>query len=142
MREAVGTVIAATSGDAPTRPILWVDDWPSNNSGLIEAMRSRQIQVDIALSTREALGWLERQSYGLIISDMGRNEDGVAHDEAGLELIQAVRKRGNQTPIFIYAGRSAVLRSEELKTAGASLVTDKPGVLSSEAVRTVTTPPG
>jgi CheY-like chemotaxis protein len=126
----------------PARRILWVDDWPGNNAALTEAMRSRQIHVDIALSTREALSWLERQSYGLIISDMGRREDGAAHDEAGLELIRAVRELENRTPIFIYAGRNAALRRDELEAAGASLVTDKPSVLFSEAVRTVTSPPG
>jgi CheY-like chemotaxis protein len=143
VRNAVVDAIAVTSGeDTAPRRILWVDDWPGNNASLVEAMRSLQIPVDIALSTREALRWLERQSYGLIISDMGRLEDGEAHEAAGLELIKAVRDLDNRTPIFIYAGRSAVLRREELKTAGASLVTDKPSELFSEAVRTVTAPPG
>jgi CheY-like chemotaxis protein len=120
--------------------VLWVDDWPGNNASLVDAMRSLQIQVDLALTTREALSRLEQQEYDLIISDMARQEDGTSHPEAGLELIRAVRQSGNQTPIFIYAGRDAMRRREELETEGAALVTDKPSVVFSEAVRTITAP--
>ena len=142
VHEAVVDVISATSGDVTARPILWVDDFPGNNAALTEALRSRQIAVDIALSTSEALQWLDRRTYGLIISDMARREDGKNNQEAGIELIRAVRLRpdNRSTPIFIYAGRDALRRREELLAEGATLVTDRPSVLLSEAVRTVTAP--
>lgn len=119
-------------------PILWVDDYPSNNTSIVEALASLSIRVDLALSTKEALERLRLRRYGLIISDLGRTEDGQENDTAGLDLIRAVRETDTVTPIFIYAGPRGTAMRAELEAAGATLVTARPSTVFEQAVEAVT----
>jgi CheY-like chemotaxis protein len=117
-------------------PILWVDDHPTNNASIIRALADQfGIRVDIALATREALDLFRRQKYSLIISDLGREEEGENKPMAGLELIQAVRDTDRLTPIFIFAGFRAMEHKRQLEEAGANLVTSPDRSLSSYAMR-------
>lgn len=49
-------------------------------------------------STEEALTSLSLYQYSAIISDMGRNGEVLA----GLNLLKAIRERGNNTPFLMY----------------------------------------
>jgi CheY-like chemotaxis protein len=80
--------------------ILWVDDRPENNVYERQAFESQGIEFSLALSTNEALEILESNKYAAIISDMGRKEG--AHE--GYVLLEKIRKSGDRTPFFIYAG--------------------------------------
>src|SRR5262249_29255811 len=110
---------------SPTRefkPVLWVDDHPENNIQERHALDALGIRVDLAASTAQALSLIDSNHYGLIITDLGRDEDGVRKDDAGLELIQQLRARGDTTPIAVYAAMRAFQRSSELRAAGATQV--------------------
>jgi CheY-like chemotaxis protein len=96
--------------------ILWVDDNPSNNMNLIDAFRKLGINVDLSLSTDEALAKLDGgQRYDAIITDMGRPPDG----KAGYTLLAALRDRGIRIPTLVYAGSSAPEHRKEAQAAGA-----------------------
>jgi CheY-like chemotaxis protein len=82
------------------RKILWVDDRPNNNILERRAMESYNIKFELAESTGQALAMLRRSTFDAIISDMGRPPD----MQAGYTLLDALRKSGNLTPFFIYAG--------------------------------------
>jgi CheY-like chemotaxis protein len=140
LQRAAKRAVATSNQDDQTRAILWVDDFPQNNTSIAEALRSLDIRVDTALATDEALGRLETEQYGLIISDLGRREPGGENQMAGLDLINAVRQSGRSTPIFIYAGRRGMHHEAELREAGANLVTDRPTVILEAAARAVTGP--
>jgi CheY-like chemotaxis protein len=103
------------------RSILWVDDHPENNAMLAESWRRDGARVEIAHSTSEALRLLEGHAYGLIISDMGRQESGVDVPDAGLRLLTKFRTTDPVTPFVLYGnvGPFAVTA----KAAGATLVT-------------------
>lgn len=139
IRDAADAAISATKDSVQVyAPILWVDDRPGNNTSLVSALTALGIQVDLALTTAEALERLPGR-YGLLISDLGRLEGGEQRDMAGRELAIQARKAGFARPIFIYAGTQAVSYEDELKAAGVSLVTSQPSVLFETAVRTVAT---
>jgi CheY-like chemotaxis protein len=117
-------------------PILWVDDTPSNNTPLVDALHALGIGVDQALSTAAAMEALNKRSYGLVISDLGRSENGQWHERAGLELIESIRNIPSDVPIFIFGTRRAVEMREELELSGAALVTNRASVLFEQAVAT------
>ncbi len=80
--------------------ILWVDDRPENNVFERQAFGSQGIEFNLSLSTNEAIENLKNNKYAAIISDMGRKEG----PEEGYVLLEKLRKSGNLTPFFIYAG--------------------------------------
>jgi CheY-like chemotaxis protein len=133
---SVGNAVRAAAVSNAFSPILWVDDTPSNNASLVAAFERLGIEVDQVVSTSAALERLRRRPYGLIITDLGRTEDGAWHDLAGRELIEAVRKASYDVPIFIFATRRALAMRQELEQAGAALVTNQAGQLFERAVDT------
>jgi CheY-like chemotaxis protein len=127
-------------GGGSIAPILWVDDVPQNNSAIVASLRSLDIEVDEVRSTAEALEALNRRSYGLIISDLGRQESDGYNPTAGVDLITAVRAIDISVPIFIFGTHRAVAMQRGLLDAGATLVTTRASVLFEEATKAVTVP--
>lgn len=89
--------------------ILWVDDNPDNNINERQAFEALGLRFTLALSTKEALENISRQQYAVIISDMGRKEG----TREGYVLLDTLRKQGNQTPFFFYAGSNAPEHKQE-----------------------------
>lgn len=80
--------------------ILWVDDRPENNIYEREAFEAVGLTFTLSLNTAEALDQLSRRIFAAVISDMGRHEG----PREGYVLLDAMRGRGDQTPLFFYAG--------------------------------------
>ena len=97
--------------------VLWVDDRPDNNTHERRALEAVGVSIVLAKSTSEALEKLDRGSFDVIISDMGRPPDA----RAGYTLLDALRARGDHTPFVIYAagGRIAENRAEALRHGAA-----------------------
>jgi CheY-like chemotaxis protein len=83
--------------------VLWVDDNPMNNIYEKQALESVGIKFVISETTEDALNILKRQSFGAIISDMGRREG----PREGYVLLDALRRRGDDTPLFFFASNDA-----------------------------------
>lgn len=103
--------------------ILWVDDIPSNNAFLIERFESEGYRVRKELSTKEGLNALEADKIDFVISDLSRKEDGKENPYAGLEFINALRLKGLDVPVLIFAGPWAIKKKDRLLDAGANAVT-------------------
>ncbi len=131
--------IAATVGRAAqvtaTRiaKILWVDDRPANNLRERSALLSLGMRVELALSTEEALVALEKKSFDVVISDMGRPPD----PQAGYTLLKAMRERGDLTPFVIYAGSNALEHKQLARERGALGSTNSPQELLDLVLRAV-----
>jgi CheY-like chemotaxis protein len=93
----------ASDSDGRHKQVLWVDDRPENNVYERRAFEATGIKFTLALNTAEALDQLFRQSFGAVISDMGRKEG----PREGYALLDAMRKRGDRTPLFFYASSRA-----------------------------------
>jgi CheY-like chemotaxis protein len=103
------------------RTVLWVDDYPENNAFERDALLRKQITVVQAASTREAVGQATSRSFDAIITDMGREADG---EDAGLELLNALKQHNIAAPVIVYASATAVARTRAAALAlGASCVT-------------------
>lgn len=89
--------------------VLWVDDTPTNNTVERNIMERLGATITLATSTDEALNKIGGELYDIIISDMGRREDGRDNQEAGYDLLGRLRKslKPNMIPFIIYAGWNA-----------------------------------
>jgi CheY-like chemotaxis protein len=107
--------------------ILWVDDYPANNKSIMDVYRHQGVEIDLALDTEQALDFLDKKKYDLIISDLGRR----AEQGAGIKMIFEIKKRKYEhmntcttTPIFIYASQESIEKyGKSAFDAGASLTT-------------------
>jgi CheY-like chemotaxis protein len=112
------------------RVVLWVDDRPDNNIHERRVFESLGFSFVLATSTRQALDILEHQTFGAIISDMGRKEG----PSEGYRLLEALRTRDTETPFFIYTGSRAPKHVREAVARGAQGVTN----IASELIDMVT----
>ncbi|WP_051012928.1 winged helix-turn-helix domain-containing protein [Gallaecimonas xiamenensis] len=78
--------------------ILWVDDHPENNTTERRYLQAKGIGTYTARSTEEALTILAMHNHDAVITDMGRGDDVLA----GMRLVEAMRERGDKTPVFVY----------------------------------------
>jgi CheY-like chemotaxis protein len=107
------------------RRILWVDDVPSNNAIQIQNLTSDGLQVDAAIDTAQAISMFEFTKYDLVITDMGRTEDGVHRPTAGITLAKELRQRNPTIPIIIFTTHRALERFQEsAQKAGVNLITN------------------
>lgn len=103
--------------------ILWVDDYPSNNAFLIDQFQKDDVEVKLALSTADGLKDFGNSNFDLIITDLGRRENGLENPFAGLDLIRQTRAQNSNIPILVYAGPRGVQNQRKLINAGATKVT-------------------
>ncbi|MFJ4846545.1 response regulator [Streptomyces sp. NPDC088733] len=97
--------------------VLWVDDRPEGNAPLVELFRSIGMQVDLALSTDEAVPLFRRKSYDVIISNFNRGGD----REAGIKMLRVLEQYDIDVPVLIYTGSFAPERGVDRRIfAGAT----------------------
>ncbi len=107
--------------------ILWVDDQPKNNSYCMQQLSEKGFYIDLALSTSEALRRFDQEKYSIIISDMGRKEEGSYRHTAGLELLKNIRKQSFDIPFIIFCStRKLKEYSSEANAMGVTAVTSSP----------------
>ena len=100
--------------------ILWVDDYPNNNSTIMYLFEKRNVHFDIAINTQQGIERFENESYNMIITDMGRKNES---DTAGITLIKELRKLNCNIPIVVFTSRSAVQKyGQTALEYGASIV--------------------
>jgi CheY-like chemotaxis protein len=110
--------------------VLWVDDHPENNALIIEQLQRNAVRIDLVKSTSEALTYLGQRRYGAILSDMGRTEKGVDVPDAGLRLLRAVRRSGQNIPVLFYTSSFAAQEyAHEATDEAATVITSSTTVL-------------
>lgn len=81
--------------------VLLVNDVPQEMTHVVQILRDLRVEVEIATDTDTAIDLLANRSFHAIVSDMAR--DGV--QDAGLRLLEMMRKRGMDLPIVFTVGR-------------------------------------
>jgi CheY-like chemotaxis protein len=111
------------------RTVLWVDDNPSNNLFEVGKLRDAGFVVTQVESTDAAVTDLQHSQFDLVITDMSRTEHGRRVDDAGMKLIEWIRRRESsdgrpQTPVFVYCSAWAAAEyGQAARDAGATGVT-------------------
>ncbi len=112
---------------AQGQSVLWVDDEPKNNSFFVQHLSDKGVRVDLALSTTAGLDMYDHGNYSVIISDMGRKEDGSYNADAGLDLLKGIRKRSRDVPFIIYSSSAAARDyGDQAIALGATGITSSP----------------
>jgi len=115
------------------RSILWVDDNPMNNIYESNVLKRLGVSIVSARSTQEAIAFLGRDSYDLVISDVHRVEDGRSNPSAGYELLDALNRMNKDIPLVFYTGSVARIDRDRARSAyGAA---DIPGELVNSVIR-------
>jgi CheY-like chemotaxis protein len=123
--------VAGVAGPAePIHRILWVDDQPANNAYAVDSFRKRGYRVEQVRTTDEALRRLA--DADAVITDLGRDEAGTFHPDAGIELIRRVKASRPELPVYVYTTPDAAAgRAEQLAEEGAAATTASSSELAS-----------
>ena len=109
--------------------VLWVDDQPETIEPMLAALRRLGVEVDVVMSTKEAIDAVFTGSYAGVVSDMRREEGGVDHPFAGIELARALEPSSPGRPMLVYTGPYGIQYEDELRDAGVVAVTSRATVL-------------
>lgn len=115
--------------------VLWVDDRPENNVYERKAFESVGLRFTLACSTQEGLKFIEQCKFAAIISDMGRKEG----SREGYVLLDAIRRQGDHTPFFIYAGSNLPEHKQETLEHDGQGTTNNPQELYRMVMKSVVT---
>ncbi|MGK5026113.1 response regulator [Janthinobacterium sp. RB2R34] len=108
----------------PAAHVLWLDDHPGNNTLLVEQLARNNIQVDLAQSLAQAQVLLQKNRYGLLITDMARLEGGRHAKNAGVRTVREVRLAMPDLPIVVYCSKdTATSYGKQAEAAGARFIT-------------------
>jgi DNA-binding SARP family transcriptional activator/CheY-like chemotaxis protein len=108
--------------------VLWVDDSPEGNAGVMQQLKNLGVQVTTALNTRDALQRYDPSVHQLVISDMGRFEgpNDAYVGRAGFALLDGLRARRADVQVVFCTSERAVtaFRAEALSAGAIEMVAD------------------
>ena len=133
--DVVETVVRRVRGTNESQ-ILWVDDRPENNVWERRALMAAGAEIKLALTTTQALELLDVQAFDLVISDMGR----VEGPREGYALLDAMRQRGDKTPLVFYAASNSADHKNETRQHGGQGCTNDPTELFDLVMALITRP--
>lgn len=84
---------------AGTELVLWVDDDPAQIEWERAFLRETGTRTVWVSTTDQALDLLSGNTFGVVVTDMGRPES----DRAGYDLLDAMRRSGDETPLLVYS---------------------------------------
>src|SRR4029079_13051056 len=106
--------------DAARGRILVIDDEPDIRDSLEALLASENYRVELAANATEGLKRLEGSTYDLALLDL------MMPDKSGMEVLQEVRQRDRETPIFMITAYGSVEAAVEALKLGASDYFSKP----------------
>lgn len=112
--ESVERAVELSRSGSANPTVLWVDDNPDNNTYERNAMEAIGIKFFSSENTTDALEMLSTRSFGAVISNMGRRESA----REGYVLLDAMRSRGDETPLFFFASSAAPEHKRETRAHG------------------------
>jgi len=113
------TIPLATTRDTKGN-ILVVDDEADIREGLQDLLLSEGYAVDLAQNGTEGIHKMETRGYDLVLLDL------MMPDRSGMEVLQEVRGRDRETPIFLITAYGSVDAAVEALKLGANDYFSKP----------------
>jgi DNA-binding NtrC family response regulator len=113
-------MIATSVTTAQKGRILVIDDEADIREGLEMLLASEGYHVDLAANALEGLHRLESQGYDLVLLDL------MMPDRSGMDVLQEVRERDRETPIFMITAYGSVEAAVNALKRGANDYFSKP----------------
>src|SRR5690349_21445319 len=107
-------------GALPRGRILVIDDEPDIRESLETLLSSEDYRVDLAANAAEGQKRLEASTYDLVLLDL------MMPDKSGLQVLEEVRERDRDTPIFMITAYGSVEGAVEALKRGANDYFPKP----------------
>jgi CheY-like chemotaxis protein len=97
--------------------ILWVDDHPENNTPVVDLLKRVGAAVDLSTTNADAIELLGTSPYDVIVTDVGREDEGENSELKGLDLATAVFERWGQK-VILFTGRFDPTRVPNMDESG------------------------
>ncbi len=108
------------TGEATPGRILVIDDEPDIRESLQDLLASENYKVELAANATEGLKRLESSAYDLVLLDL------MMPDKSGMQVLEEVRQRDQDTPIFMLTAYGSIEVAVEALKRGASDYFSKP----------------
>src|ERR1700674_3505947 len=108
------------TGDATRGRILVIDDEPDIRDSLEALLSSENYRVELAANANEGLKRLEGSAYDLVLLDL------MMPDKSGMQVLEEVRTRDRETPIFMITAYGSVEVAVNALKRGANDYFSKP----------------
>jgi DNA-binding NtrC family response regulator len=107
-------------GDAARGSILVIDDEPDIRESLEALLSQENYRVALAANATEGLKCLEKSAFDLVLLDL------MMPDQSGMQVLEEVRARDRETPIFLITAYGSVEVAVDALKRGASDYFSKP----------------
>src|SRR5271157_193897 len=114
------TIVPRVKSQGSKGNILVVDDEADIREGLQDLLSSEGYAVDLANNGVEGLHKMETRGYDLVLLDL------MMPDRSGMEVLQEVRERDRETPIFLITAYGSVDAAVQALKLGANDYFSKP----------------
>jgi DNA-binding NtrC family response regulator len=108
------------SGQASRGRILVIDDEPDIRESLDTLLSAENYRVELAANATEGLKRIESSAYDLVLLDL------MMPDKSGMQVLEEVRARDRETPIFLITAYGSVEIAVDALKHGASDYFSKP----------------
>ena len=108
------------TGEAARGRILVIDDEPDIRDSLEALLSSENYRVELAANATEGLKRLEGSAYDLVLLDL------MMPDKSGMQVLEEVRQRDRETPIFMITAYGSVEVAVDALKRGANDYFPKP----------------
>jgi DNA-binding NtrC family response regulator len=108
------------SPEPPRGRILVIDDEPDIREGLEALLTNESYNVHLAANGAEGLRRLETSSYDLVLLDL------MMPDKSGMQVLEEIRTRDQETPIFMITAYGSVEVAVDALKRGANDYFPKP----------------
>jgi len=106
--------------DATRGHILVIDDEPDIRESLEALLTNENYRVELAANAAEGVKKLEKAAFDLVLLDL------MMPDKSGMELLQEIRTRDQETPIFLITAYGSIEVAVNALKRGASDYFSKP----------------
>jgi DNA-binding NtrC family response regulator len=121
MAEAVASLPPdVVSGESARGRILVIDDEPDIRESLEALLSAERYRVELAPNATEGLRLLDSSTYDLVLLDL------MMPDKSGMQVLEEVRQRDRDTPIFMITAYGSVEVAVEALKRGANDYFSKP----------------
>ncbi len=111
--------------------VLSVNDSPTMEQPMFQWFYENGVALVRARSTAKAMELLGRAQYDAVITNLRRFENGSKNDNAGIDLLQQIRRMGQDIPVFIYTMNIDQATRQSALSSGATYITANPTELQS-----------
>ena len=109
--------------------VLSVNDSATMGQDMFQWFYENGLTLVRARSTGRAMELLNRAQFDAVISNLRRFENGAQNNNAGIDLVQQIRRVNTSIPVLIYTMNIDHATRQSATSSGANFITTSPAEL-------------